>query len=109
LPGADRFGERFAGSAAALFGPGFVDFVGALGGVGQDKHLVAGDLQEAPADRHGFFRATLLDAHYAWQQGRQQRRMARQDTDDAFGARRDHHINRIFGEDFTFSGDDLHS
>jgi hypothetical protein len=107
LASADRLGQGFASSAAALFGPCFVDFIGALGRVGQNQHLVAGDLQEASADCHRLFGATLFDADHAWQQGRQQRRMARQDTYDAFGARCDHHVNCIFGKDFAFRGDNL--
>ena len=35
--------------------------------------------------------------------------MARQDADDAFGARRDNHVDGVLGEDLAFGGDDLHS
>jgi hypothetical protein len=106
---ADRFGERFARSAAAFFGAGFVNFVGALGGVGQNQNLVAGDLQEAAADGHRFFGTALFDAHHAWHQGGQQWRVARQDAHDAFGAGRHHHIDCLFGIHFAFGGYDLHS
>jgi len=109
LAGTDRLGDGFARPTAAFFGPGFVDFVGALGRVGQNQHLVAGDLQEPTADGHRFFGTTLFDPHHAWQQGRQKWRMARQDTYDALGARGDHHIHGVFGEDFALSGDDLHT
>ena len=109
LAGTDRFGNGFAGAAAAFFGASFVDFVGALGGVGQNQYLVAGDLQKATADGHRFFGTTFFDPHHAWQQSRQKWRVPRQDTYDALGARGDHHIHGVFGEDFTLGGDDLHT
>ena len=105
----DRFGQRFARAAAAFFGAGLVDLVVPLGGVGQNQHLVARDLQEAAANGHRLLGAALLDAHDARQQRGQQRRMARQDTDHAIGARRDDHVHGFFGEDFAFGGHDLHS
>jgi hypothetical protein len=109
LASADRFGQRFARAAATFFGASFVDLVGTLGGVGQNQHLVAGDLQEAPADRHRLFRTTLFDAHHAWQQGRQERRVARQDAHDTLGARGDHHIHGVLSKYFAFRGDDLYT
>ena len=109
LTAADRLGQVFASSTAAFIGAGLVDFVSALGRVGQDQHLVAGDLQEAAADGHSFFGRAFLDADYAWDQRGQQRRVARQNADHTLGARRHHHVDGVFGKDFPLSGDDLDS
>jgi len=51
-------------------------------------------------------RAAALDANDARLQRGQQRRVARQDAHHTFGARRNHHVNRLFGEDFSLGRDD---
>jgi hypothetical protein len=66
LTRSDRFGQRFASATTAFFGPCFIDFVGALGRIGQNQYLVTGDLQEATADGHGLLGAALFDADHAW-------------------------------------------
>src|SRR3712207_8090465 len=43
-------GDRGLGPAAGLLGAGEVDLLGVLGGVGEDDHLVRGDLHGAAED-----------------------------------------------------------
>jgi hypothetical protein len=107
LAAPDGLDQCFARLAASFLGTGFIDFVGALGGVGQDEDLVASDLQEAAAHGHGVFGAALFDADDAWLKRGQQWRVARQNADDAFCTGRHHHINGVFGKDLAFGGDDL--
>src|SRR5438270_13342582 len=78
LTAGDGFGQGLARAAAALLGTRLVDFLGALGGVGQHEHLVARDLQEAAADGHGLLGAALLDPDHAGLGGGQLRRVAGQ-------------------------------
>jgi hypothetical protein len=107
LAASDSIDQRLARAAASFFGTGFVDFVGALGGIGKDEDLVARNLQKAAADGHGVFGAALLDAYDARLERCQQRRMARQDANDALSAGCHHHVNGIVGKNFTLGGDDL--
>ena len=109
LARAHRFGDRFARSATAFVGAGLVDFVGPFGGVRQNQHLVARNLEEAAADRHRFLGAALFDPHDTRQQGGQQRCVARQDAYDAFCAWGDDHIHRVVGVHFALRGYDLYS
>jgi hypothetical protein len=105
----DRLGQRFARTAAAFFSARLVHFVGAFGRIGQDQHPIARDLQEAAADGHRFFGTAPLDADDPRAQRGQQRRVPRQDTHDAFGARRDDHVYGVFGEDLALSSDNLYT
>jgi hypothetical protein len=109
LAAPDSVDQRLARLAASFFGTGFVDFVGALGGIGQDQDLVAGHLQEAAADGHGLLGAALLDADDAWLERCQERRVARQNANDAFRAGRHDHIDGIVGKNFAFGGHDLNT
>lgn len=104
----DRFGECFAGSASTFLGPSLVDFVGSLRRIGQDQHLVAGDLEEAAAHRHRFLGAAFLDADDARLKRGEKGSVARKNADDAFGTRSNDHVDCIIRQDFTFRRNDLH-
>jgi hypothetical protein len=103
-----ELGEVLSRAPAAFLGASFVDLVGALGSIGQDEDLVARDLQEPTADGHCFFVAALLDADNAGDQRGQERRVARQDADDALGARRHNHVDRVLREHLALRGHNLH-
>ncbi len=109
LASSDRLGQGLASAAARLLSPRFVDFVGPLGRVGKDEHLVTSDLQKAAADRHRLLAAASLDPDDARLERGQQRRMSGQDAHDALGTRRHDHIDGLFGEHFTLGSDDLHA
>ena len=49
LAGGHGLGQGLARASAAFLGACLVDLVGPLGGVGQNEHLIARDLQEAAA------------------------------------------------------------
>ena len=103
----DRLGEIFARTPPTFFRAGFVDFVGALGGIGQDQDFVARDLEESTADRHRALCASAFDAHNPWLEGREQGRVARQNADDALSTWRDDHVDVVFGVHLALGGDNL--
>jgi len=107
LTASHQLGEVLSRAASAFFGTGFVDLVGALGSIGEDQDLIARHLQEAAANAHGLLGARPLDADHPRNKRGQERRMAWQDTDHALGARRDHHIDRVFGINLTLRGNDV--
>jgi hypothetical protein len=103
------FTQRLTRSTAAVFGTCLVDLVLPLGSIGQNQHLVARNLQEAAAHGHCLLGVTDLHADDARLQRCQQRGVARQDADDAFGARRDNHVDGFFGIHLSLGGDDLNA
>jgi len=99
--------QGLTSAAARILGASRVQLFRALGGIGQDQHLVAGDLQEATTDGHVFFGVAALDADLARLERGEQRRVARQDAQHALRAWSDDHVDGVIGEDLAFGGDDL--
>lgn len=98
-----------AGATASFLCARFVDFVGALGAIGKDQDLIPCDLEKTTANRHGLFRAALLDPHHARIERGQQRRMLRQNADETFRTGRHDHIDGVIREHFSFGGHDLYT
>ena len=105
----DRLLQRLSRAKPRRLGARCVDLVLAFGRVGQNQHPVACHLQEPAPNRHRLLGCATLHAHHPRQQRGQQRRVARQNTHDAIGARRHDHVHTFFGEDLAFRGHDLHS
>src|SRR2546427_7389568 len=98
--------QQALGTAARFLGAGFVDVVGPLGGVGQDRDLVGAHLEESARNEKELLLAVVADLHGAGCQRGQQRDVPRQDAKLAPRAGRDHEIGIAF-EAPPLDGDDV--
>src|SRR5581483_7298138 len=57
--------HELLGAAPRLLGAGLVDVLGALGGVGEDHHLVGQDLEEAAGDEEELLAIVVAHQHLA--------------------------------------------
>lgn len=99
-------GEALLGALAGGVSALLVDFVGALGGVGEDDDLVVGDLEEAAEDGHGDDFAGDVGEHFTIAEGGHEGGVVGEDGDLALGGGDDEALDVVALEDGAFCGDD---
>ncbi|GIW05441.1 MAG: hypothetical protein KatS3mg060_0246 [Dehalococcoidia bacterium] len=98
--------QSFLSASSRLLGPGGVDLLNALGGVGEDDDLIGTNLEEPAADKEAHFLPPAANTQLAGHEARHERRVLGKDAQLAFAPRRDHDIHLV-GIDLAFGGDDL--
>jgi len=99
--------EELFGTGSGGFGTFEVDFVAALGGVGEDGDGVVADFQEAAADKERVFPTRFLHPQLAGYEGGDEWGMVGEDAELADGAGRDDGIDTSVLVEDLLAGDDF--
>src|ERR1019366_9334728 len=103
---AGMLGQGLLGSAARRLGPGLVDVLRALGGIGEDDHAVGEDLQEAARDEEELLHPVVAHHDLAGPERGEQGDVVRQHPQITGRSRREHEVG-LLGEQTALRGDQL--
>src|ERR1039458_3084884 len=98
--------RRFPLRSASPLGPGLVDVLRALGGIGEDDHAVGEDLQEATRDEDVLLHPVVAHHDLAGPERGEQGDVVRQHPQITGRSRREHEVG-LLGEHTALRGDQL--